>query len=63
MFYVQGKFNFFKSGRGRGVVPPSAPLATRLPYLDKTRIVVHGLDFVQQTEVIRRVIRRLNRVH
>ena len=24
MFYVQGKFNFFKSGRG-GVLPPPPP--------------------------------------
>ena len=32
MFYVQGKFNFFKSGKG-GVFPPPlppSPLATRL---------------------------------
>ena len=38
MFYVQGKFNFFKSGRG-GVLPPPPLLATRL----KIRIIVEWL--------------------
>ena len=47
MFYVQGKFNFFKSGRG-GVLPPLPPfhnlpvLATRLLRLIQANEVFKG---------------------